>query len=303
MNPTHTIKTIFRTLKFILNHPLNVNKRTKALKRWFFWQIGSRMVRGSVIVDFVNDSRLIVRPGMAAATLNIYCGLHEFEEMGFLLHYLSKDDLFVDVGANVGTYTILAAAAIGTPTIAFEPIPISFRALEENIRINRIQNIVDLKNIGVGNRCGVATFTSSLDAMNHVVEDSEKLNNTVKCKIDTLDSILGGKIPKLLKIDVEGFELPVIEGAQQVLQNQNMEAIIIELNGSSTKYGSSDKDIYNLLIGHGFTAIRYFPLERKLTLIDGPNKFSQNTLFVRSPATATVMCQGSPVFTVLGHQI
>ena len=217
MNPTHTIKALFRTLKFISNHPLNVNMRTKALKRWLFWQIGSRMVRGSVIVDFVNDSHLIVRPGMAAATLNIYCGLHEFEEMGFLLHYLSKDDLFVDVGANVGTYTILAGAAIGTPTIALEPIPTSFRALEENIRINGIQDIVDLKNIGVGDKPGIMKFTSSLDTKNHIVENPNKMISTVKCKVETLDSILREKRFSLIKIDVEGYEYAVVNGAQHIL--------------------------------------------------------------------------------------
>ena len=54
------------------------------------------------------------------ATGNLYVGLHEFEEMAFLLHFLRRGDLFADVDANVGSYTILAAVAVGTEAIAFE---------------------------------------------------------------------------------------------------------------------------------------------------------------------------------------
>jgi hypothetical protein len=50
--------------------------------------------------------------GMTGATGNLYVGLHEFEEMAFLLHFLRPGDLFADVGANVGSYTILAAVAV-----------------------------------------------------------------------------------------------------------------------------------------------------------------------------------------------
>jgi FkbM family methyltransferase len=303
MNLTHTVKSLFGTLKIILNHPLNADMRTRALKRWLYWQIGSRLVTGPVIIDFVNDSRLAVRTGMTGATQNIYCGLQEFEEMGFLLHYLSKDDLFVDIGANVGTYTVLSSACIGARTIAVEPIPSSFRALEENITINKIQDIVEPKNIGVGNKPGFIKFTTTLDTVNHVVEESDRSDNIVKCKVDTIDSILCNNLPNLIKVDIEGYELAVIEGAQRTLQNQSIEAIIIEINGNGMRYGYKDLDVYNKLIGYGFTATRYSPFERKLYPIYGNNKFSQNTLFVRSPSRATERCQKARPFKVLGKHI
>ena len=55
---------------------------------------------------------------MTGATQNIYCGLQEFEEMAFLLHFLRKDDLPLDIGANIGSYTILAASSVGARTMA-----------------------------------------------------------------------------------------------------------------------------------------------------------------------------------------
>jgi len=43
-------------------------------------------------------------------------------DMGFLLHFLRKDDLFLDVGANIGSYTVLAGGAVGAKSISFEPV-------------------------------------------------------------------------------------------------------------------------------------------------------------------------------------
>lgn len=57
---------------------------------------------------------------MTGATGNIYVGLHEFEDMAFLLHVLRRTDLFVDVGANIGSYTILAGGAAGAKLLLNE---------------------------------------------------------------------------------------------------------------------------------------------------------------------------------------
>ena len=65
-------------------------------------------MRTPVVVNYINDSRLLVQTGMTGATGNIYTGLHEFEDMGFALHFLQEGDYFIDLGVNVGSYTVLA---------------------------------------------------------------------------------------------------------------------------------------------------------------------------------------------------
>jgi hypothetical protein len=109
------------TLKFIVSHPLNRGRPLSALGRFAAWQIASRL-RSEIEFELIEGAKLIVSRGMTGATGNIYCGLHEFVEMGFLLHLLRPDDLFLDVGANIGTYTILGAGVCKARTIAFEPI-------------------------------------------------------------------------------------------------------------------------------------------------------------------------------------
>lgn len=114
---------LFNTIKFIINHPLNQENKLGAIIQFARWQVGSRLVPGAIIYDWVNGSRFLVKNGETGLTGNIYTGLHEFQDMAFLLHFLRSEDLFVDVGANVGSYTILACSAIGARGIAFEPVP------------------------------------------------------------------------------------------------------------------------------------------------------------------------------------
>jgi hypothetical protein len=123
------------TLKFILSHPLNRGRPLSTLARFVTWQIASRL-RAEIEFEWIEGAKLIVSRGMTGATGNMYCGLHEFAEMGFLLHLLRPNDLFLDVGTNIGSYTILAASVCRARAIAFEPDPDTVRVLRRNIAIN-----------------------------------------------------------------------------------------------------------------------------------------------------------------------
>src|SRR5262245_10746432 len=124
------------TLSYILKHPFNRGRPLAAVARYIRWQFESRVAAGPLAVAFVDDVKLIVSQGMTGATGNIYCGLHEFEDMGFALHLLRPGDLFVDVGANVGSYSLLAAAT-GADVIAFEPGE-AFPLLKRNVEANHL---------------------------------------------------------------------------------------------------------------------------------------------------------------------
>lgn len=102
---------MLNTLKFIWSHPLNAYGRWAALGRFARWQAASRLLAGPIALPFVEETRLFASKGMTGATGNWYCGLHEYAEMAFVLHFLRDSDLFVDVGANVGSYTVLVGGA------------------------------------------------------------------------------------------------------------------------------------------------------------------------------------------------
>ena len=280
--------SIIKTLKFILNHPLNRANRVVALKRFIRWQIGSRLLGWDILVPFVDSTFLLTRPGLTGATGNIYVGLHEFVDMAFLLHVLRKDDLFVDVGANIGSYTILAAGAVGAEGIAVEPIKTTFRILEENINLNGLPGHVRALNIGIGKDAGVLKFTTGLDTVNHAVSDAEQIADTVEIggitevPICSLNDLLESQEPILIKIDVEGFETNVIAGADRVLSRTSLLAVIMELNGSGDRYGFNELELHRRMLSYGFKTYTYYPFDRQLVSLEGEANNSGNTLYVRN---------------------
>jgi len=273
---------IFRILNFIFKHPLNKNQKIKALIRFLKWQIGSRLVPGEVIYHWINDSRFIVRPGETGLTQNIYCGLQEFHEMAYVLHVLNSEDLFIDIGANVGAYTILACAVKGARGYSFEPIPSTFNGLVNNIKINDLQNRVTAYNIGLADKESEILFTAGLNSKNHMVADNEIATDVIKVKIRPLDSVLAGEFPTLIKIDVEGLETLVINGMQYTLENRSLHSVVMELNGSGVRYGFNDAPIIQKMLDYGFRMYSYEPFSRTLKQTSQINSHSGNVIFMRN---------------------
>jgi len=273
---------ILNTLGFIMNHPLNANQKLASIMRFARWQLSSRLVGAPVAKHFVDRTRLLVSSGMAGATQNIYCGLHEFEDMAFVLHALRETDGFVDIGANIGSYTILAVGAVGARCISVEPIPGTFRHLQDNINLNGIGDRVVALNIGIGKENGILHFTSGFDTVNHVLAESEDGEGSISVKIQRLDDVLPDFEPRIIKIDVEGFETNVVAGAHKVLSQESLLAVIMELNGSGERYGFDENHLHRRMLEYGFRTFSYLPFERRLVALDGKNAHSGNTLYVRN---------------------
>lgn len=295
---------LFSTLRFIVSHPLNRSRPLSAVLRYLAWQIGSRLVPGPVAVPFVGDTRLLTRRGMTGATGNLYAGLAEFQEMGFVLHALRNGDRFVDVGANVGAYTILASGVCGASSLAFEPIPKTFEALADNIRLNRLEGRVSARNMGVGAEKGELVFSSDLDTVNHVLASGETApSKTVAVPMDCLDSLLDDFDPAVIKIDVEGFESQVVKGASSAFASPNLLAVIMELNGSGARYGFDEARVYDEVLAMGFVTCRYDPLTRVLTRVDPEKGKACNAIFVNNEAALVERLKSAPRRTINGVTI
>lgn len=294
--------SLVNTLKYIVNHPLNKSNKMAAIARFLKWQVGSRLVPGDVIYNWINDSKIVARPGETGVTGNIYCGLHEFPEMAFLLHVLREGDLFVDIGANVGSYTVLASSVIGARVYCFEPVPSTYDRLMTNIRLNSVEEQVISLNIALGNSKGKIYFSSDQNTTNHVIADDETTKNKITVNVSTLDEELND-IPFLMKIDVEGYEIPVLEGAKNTLNNEELCAVIIELNGSGSRYGYDESKILSLMSNYGFKTYSYKPFERTLINLEGKNIAEENTIFIRDINRILERIKVAPTIQVHGVSI
>ena len=293
--------SIAQTISFIWNHPLSRGRRAANLSRFARWQVKSRVFKGPHVEPFVGGARLSVRRGQTGATGNLYVGLHELEDMAFALHLLRPEDLFFDIGANVGSYTVLAAKVAGASVVAVEPVPATYDALLANVAVNAIGALVDARNCGLAAEPGVLSFTSGQDTTNHVAATAEAgSGECVTVPVTTFDALAAGGCPLLAKIDVEGYETEVLAGAGESLANPALRGLIMELNGSGERYGHSDAAVFSAIVAAGFAPYRYEPFSRRLEPLEGPNRDGGNTLFLRDLPFVQGRVKGAAAVDVRG---
>ena len=276
--------SLIRTLTFISEHPLNRDQKLKAILNFFIWQVKSSLFKRDIVFNWINGSKIISRKGETAATGNIYCGLYSFPEMAYVLHSVLQSDLFVDIGSNIGCFTILACAVKGARGYCFEPVPSTYDRLITNLKINGLSDRVRPFNIGLSDKEGTLYFTDQNNTTNRVVRDTE-LNteiNKVKVKTIPLDTILSEDSPTILKIDVEGYETPVLMGSKGTLAKESLNSVIIRLQGHGARYGYDEKEIFSCLRSFGFNQYNYDPFHRNLELVEETDLEPGNCIFIRN---------------------
>ncbi len=293
----HRIK---RTYNFISSHPLTRRHVFRSIGRVLYWQLQTTLKPNSEIEKtFIKPVKFYARKRRAGVTGNIYSGLHEFNEMAFVLHFLRSKDVFFDVGANVGVYTLLASGICKATSVALEPIPSTFKLLSRNIELNNLQYKVTLINAAAGDEPGILIFSSAQDTTNHVIRPNETATNTIEVEVIKIDSLVQYN-PVLIKIDVEGFESRVLIGAENILKSIALKAIIIELS-NTVEYGFDDTYTHHILTLNGFKPFSYDPFTRKLSSIT--ELLSDNIIYCRDLNFARSRVKNADSIKIMGEKI
>lgn len=297
------MEKIKRTFGFIFNHSLAKRHPVKALTRFLWWQIQSSFRPSKLIVKpYLAGINFYARKGLTGITGNIYTGLHEFNDMAFLLHFLRPNDIFFDIGANVGSYTLLASGVCKAKTIAIEASANTAVITNKNMGLNRLQDKATLINAAAGAKAGVRTFSKNEDTTNHIISPDESQNTEVETvNVISVDSLTVKDKPALIKIDVEGFETEVLKGMNNTLKQESLKAIIIELNGSGTHYGFNEERIHQLLLANGFKPYQYDAFKRDLNLISSLGIY--NTIYCKDPDYINARLKTAKGFKIMGETI
>ncbi len=188
----------------------------------------------------------------------------------FIRKQIHNGDRFIDIGANVGYYTMLSSS-LGTNTISCEPEKGNFNLLSNNSQLNGFKP--NLRNIAIGSKKGNMTLhinplnhggNSLLPFLNYKTgihgysrEDVEKKfgreNLEQEVLVDTIDSLVGSQNIKVIKIDVEGFESDVIFGMVETLKNKRVSYIICELSNIETR--NSIIDMMDRVYGYSVNTV------------------------------------------------
>jgi len=202
--------------------PASRGKRLQAIWRTVSYDARTRILKRPTIAPIGERSKIIAYPGETNSPHAAYRNPPNPREMLVWRQHLKAGDLFIDVGANIGIYTIYALD-LGAEVIACEPDPHNYQRVLEHLALNGYE--ADVLNVAVADKPGTLRLTQGLDSYNHLVDTDEE---GIEVPAMTLDDIIGDRYVAGMKIDVEGAERLVIEGAKKVLSEQRIKLIQLE---------------------------------------------------------------------------
>ena len=218
-----------------------------------------------------------------------YFGIWEPDLTGWISRQLRDGDTFVDVGANVGYYTLLASGLVGEAgrVVAIEPSPRLFEALGDAVTRNRLTNVRTV-NLAVLDRSARVALFRGTEHHSGLTTTRAERGLDFECQVEAapLPAILSAeeaRRARLVKVDVEGAEWSVVSGMESLLAGgrEDLE-VIVEIDAALLNHqGKQPSDILALFADHGFHAYRL------------RNDYSPESYIERQPTLAPERLRGS----------
>lgn len=263
------MKGLFSELRWLLGsvvrHPGNRHHRVRAVLRFVWWQLRKRLVKRPAVVRVGATGRFQAVGDSPFSSMVVYTGLPEWDEMNFLLRVLRPSDGFMDIGANVGFYTVLASTIVKGPLLAFEANPRNLEVLREQVKLNQLAN-AEVFGTALGNSNGELSFFDSGRETGSIASEKDAGAKLITVPCSRLDDCLAGRsLPDFVvaKMDVEGCENLILEGAASVLGSGRISVWLFERNEVALqKHGGSGEELLATFCKHGYS-IHYWDEERK----------------------------------------
>lgn len=224
-----------QVISYVWSHPANRGHRVRALVRSVTFQLRGRLGKRTCTA-IGGNARMWAVLHHSAASNAVYANPPDWNEMQAWARILCPGDLFLDVGANVGTYSLWAADC-GAVVIAAEPDPSAAALLRENVALNDLP--ITVVEAALGAEAGSLLLTEGNDTTNHVLVDVGAGGRRVQAQ--TLDDVLNGRVASGVKIDVEGAERLVLEGARESLAAGRIRVLQLEWNSVSESVLNEDR--------------------------------------------------------------
>jgi len=216
----------------------------------------------TVIHTRINGYNLLVLANEEVGRAIHFGHNYESPETQYLQKVITKTSVCVDVGANVGYFTMLMAkkASFGK-VYAFEPIPLNASLLRASAELNRLENIEIIES-AVGASDGEVTLSQSTDSAYSSIRDTARkaVERVISVPITTLDNFVRQRSIHsidVLKVDVEGAEGLVLMGSQELLGDieRRPNVVLMELfDENLSSYDANSSAIIDMMQAFGYTA-------------------------------------------------
>jgi len=212
-------------------------------------QVRSYQCSDDLVVQTIHGFRIIVDGKDVSLTPQlVFKGYSELPEENFLKNTVRGGDWVIDVGANIGSFSLLAAQQVGPfgRVFAYEPNPRPVKLMAKSLVMNRTHDRVVQRPVAVGSSCEISEFTFIADRVGDGEVALTDVTGTVFAKtVQTLglQSATKSKVPcvrlddefrvdlpiKLLKVNVDGYEDRVLAGAERLLKRRCIDFVVMKL--------------------------------------------------------------------------
>ena len=213
-----------------------------------------------VIHSKINGYDLLVLANEDVGRLIHYVKSYEPAETRYLLSIINKDSICLDIGANIGYFTMLMAKAASSGQVhAFEPVALNLSLLKSSVELNQLTNVF-INQFAVGDVVGEVSFSQSVDGAYSSMQDTGRKpsTRTIKVPVLTLDGYLDdNNINRVdvMKVDVEGAEGLVLAGASKLLADLKRRpgVVFLELYDQNLNvFGTSVSEIIEKMFDYGY---------------------------------------------------
>lgn len=236
------------------------------LSYWTYFKKGFKLLilnpSKPFIIKTIYGFKLFIKPNIDSGLENslYYHGIYEKGFANFLRKNLKEGDVFIDVGANIGLFTILASKCVGNTgkIFSFEPNPEIFEQLEINVSLNKSKNI-ELFNFALGNNQSEEKLYPILQVnrgASSLIKPKDS-NLSFKVNVKRFDDLFENIIPCYIKIDVEGFEFEVIKGMKNIISSTNPPVLIVEYSQNRESANNSSELIDFILSANHYSLFMF----------------------------------------------
>ena len=268
------------------------NRTQERRLRWWDRQIDKRRICLSGYRFFGARLNLYFDSQLCRA---LYMQGYEAAEFHFLQRFLRPGDVFLDVGANIGIYSLVAAKFVGSAGFvhSFEPHRKTYDRLQENIVRNRKRNILSY-NVAISDVAGSASLNYSLDGYDGWNSLTQPIKghefgveevSTMRLDDFCLAKDLTSEAIRMVKIDVEGWEANVLKGAERLLSHPKAPVLQMEFSEAACRNNGTSCDLLATQVTKfGFDLYVYDAADNRLTRIHGRNDcIDKNLLAIKNP--------------------
>jgi len=231
------------------------------------------ILRDQINPDFIEiDGHKIFLDKLDSLELFLHGSYEEFETET-VKKIIKKNDIVLDVGANIGYLTLIFAKLVGEngKVYAFEPDPTNFDLLKKNVETNGYKNVILVRKALSDKTGKTKLFLSNKNSGNHMMVDTNENRHSVEIEMITGDDYFRDFSNQInfIKMDIEGAEIDALRGMSSLLQKMNDIKIMIEFAPYWLKnFGYDPLELLSLLNQYDFTLSEIDGSRKKIIPID-----------------------------------